>query len=113
MTEHFCGVRLMQHMDHVVPGHVHRVIYEELVSDPDLQVRALLDHCRVPFEPACLRSHETVRTVRTSSSEQVRQPISTGELDKWKPYEPYLAPLKESLGSVLAAYPAAPSEWTE
>lgn len=106
-------VRLMQHMDHVVPGHVHRVIYEELVSDPDLQVRALLDHCRVPFEPACLRSHETVRTVRTSSSEQVRQPISTGELDKWKPYEPYLAPLKESLGSVLAAYPAAPSEWTE
>jgi hypothetical protein len=62
----------------------------------------------LPFEAQCLRPHETQRAVRTSSSEQVRQPISAKGLENWRAYEPYLDPLKRSLGLVLDAYPDAP-----
>ncbi|MGE0740521.1 MAG: sulfotransferase [Hyphomonadaceae bacterium] len=102
-------VRLMAHFDAVVPGRVHRVIHEELVSDPEPHIRALLAYCDLPFEAACLRPHETQRAVKTASSEQVRQPISAKGLDDWKPYEPYLDPLKKALGPVLNAYPNAPA----
>jgi hypothetical protein len=68
-------VRLMAHLDAVLPGHVHRVIYERMVDDTEAEVRALLAACGLPFEEACLAFHETARAVRTASSEQVRQPI--------------------------------------
>ncbi|WP_395646093.1 sulfotransferase [Terricaulis sp.] len=102
-------VALMAHYDAVLPGRVHRVIHEALVTDPEPQIRALLDYCRLPFEDAVLRPHETQRAVRTASSEQVRKPISAKGLDDWKPYEPYLGPLKAALGPVLDAYPDPPS----
>jgi tetratricopeptide (TPR) repeat protein len=101
-------VELMAHFDQVLPGHVHRVIYEQLVADTEAQIRALLDALRLPFEPACLRFWETERAVRTASSEQVRRPVNRGGLDAWKPYEPWLGELKEALGQVLTSYPAAP-----
>ena len=68
-------VRLMAHVDAVLPGRVHRVIYERMVDDTEAEVRALLDHVGLEFEPACLEFHKTERAVRTASSEQVRQPI--------------------------------------
>ncbi len=101
-------VRLMAHMDAVLPGRVHRVIHEHLVADPEPHIRALLDYCGLPFEDACLRPHETGRAVRTASSEQVRQPISAKGLDDWRAFEPWLGPLKDALGPVLDAYPDAP-----
>jgi tetratricopeptide (TPR) repeat protein len=102
-------VMLMAHFDEVLPGVVHRVIYEEMVADPEAEIRRLLDYCGLPFEPACLAFHETKRAVRTASSEQVRQPIFKDGVDQWRHYEPWLGELKAALGPVLDAYPAAPS----
>lgn len=102
-------VELMTRFDAVLPGRVHRVIYEEMVADPERQVRALLAHCGLPFEDACLRFYENDRAVRTASSEQVRQPIFRDAAEHWRRFEPWLAPLKASLGPVLDSYPAAPA----
>ncbi len=101
-------VRLMAHVDAVLPGKVHRVIYERMVDDTEAEVRALLAFCGLDYEPACLEFHKTERAVRTPSSEQVRRPIYRDATEEWKPYEPYLGPLKDALGPVLDAYPEAP-----
>ena len=101
-------VTLMAHFDAVLPGRIHRVIYEEMVADPETQVRRLLDYCGLAFEPACLKFYENDRAVRTASSEQVRQPIFADGVDHWRHFEPWLDPLKTALGPVLAAYPEAP-----
>ncbi|MGD9965805.1 MAG: sulfotransferase [Hyphomonadaceae bacterium] len=101
-------VRLMAHYDGVLPGRVHRVIHEHLVADPETQIRALLDHCGLPFEAQCLRPHETKRPVHTASAEQVRQPISAKGLEEWRAFEPHLGELRDALGAVLDAYPAGP-----
>jgi hypothetical protein len=101
----------MRHFDAALPGRVHRVIYERLVEDPEGEVRRLLDHLGLPFEQACLRFYENERAVRTASSEQVRRPINREGMDQWRPYEPWLGPLKQALGPVLDAYPDAPEQW--
>ena len=101
-------VRLMAHVDAVLPGRVHRVIYEKMVDDTETEVRRLLDHCGLEFEPECLEFHKTERAVRTASSEQVRKPIYKSATDEWKAYDPYLVPLKQALGPVLDEYPNAP-----
>jgi Sulfotransferase family len=101
-------VTLMAHYDAVLPGRVHRLIYEDLVADTEREVRRLLDYLGVPFDPACLRFFETERPVATPSSEQVRQPIFTDAVDHWRHYEPWLGGLKAALGPVLEAYPATP-----
>jgi predicted Zn-dependent protease len=101
-------VELMAHFDAVLPGRVHRVLYERMVEDTETEVRRLLAHCGLPFEPACLRFYENERAVRTASSEQVRSPIYREGMDQWRHFEPWLGPLKESLGAVLEAYPLAP-----
>ncbi len=103
-------VTAMAHWDAVLPGRVHRVHYEAIVDDAEGEIRRLLAHCGLPFEEACLRFHENRRAVRTASSEQVRSPIYRESLEGWRPYEPWLTPLKEALGPVLAAYPDAPKE---
>jgi hypothetical protein len=102
-------VRLMAHVDSVLPGRVHRVIYERMVDDTEAEVRALLDHCGLDFEPGCLEFHKTERAVRTASSEQVRRPIYRDSTDEWRAYEAHLGPLKTALGDVVEAYPAAPA----
>jgi tetratricopeptide (TPR) repeat protein len=94
-------VDLMDHFDVVMPGRIHRVIYEEMIENVEPQIRRLLDYCGLPFEAACLRFHENERAVRTASSEQVRRPIYREGLDHWRNYEPWLGPLKEALGPAL------------
>lgn len=101
-------VALMAHFDTVLPGRVHRVVYERMVEDTDNEVRRLLDYCGLPFEAQCLRFFENERPVRTASSEQVRRPIFREGLDQWRHYEPWLAPLKAALGPVLDTYPEPP-----
>ncbi len=97
--------QLMAHFDRVLPGRVLRVHYEQLVADPEAQVRRLLEYCRLPFEASCLRFHENRRVVQTASSEQVRLPIYTEALDHWRHYEPWLGPLRTALGDVVERYP--------
>ncbi len=102
-------VRLAAHFDKVLPGVVHRVIYERMVEDTEAEIRALLAHCGLPFEEGCLRFFETERAVRTPSSEQVRRPIFREGAETWLHFEPFLGPLKDALGNVLASYPEAPN----
>jgi tetratricopeptide (TPR) repeat protein len=98
--------RFMRHFDQVQPGAVHRVINERLVEDPEREVRAMLDHVGLPFAEACLEFHKNDRAVPTPSAEQVRQPISSEGVGRWKDYEPWLGELKEALGAAL-------EHWTE
>ena len=101
-------VELMSHFDAVLPGRVHRVVYERMVQDTDTEVRRLLSYCGLPFEEQCLRFYENERAVRTPSSEQVRQPIFRDALEHWRHFEPWLGPLQQALGPVLDSYPATP-----
>jgi tetratricopeptide (TPR) repeat protein len=96
---------LMDQLDEVLPGRIHRVLYERVVDDPETEVRALLAYCGLPFEDACLRFWETDRAVRTASSEQVRRPIFKEGLDQWRAYEPWLGPLRDALGDMIDTYP--------
>jgi hypothetical protein len=102
-------VELMAFFDAVLPGRIHRVIYESMIEDTESEVRRLLEYCGLPFEDSCLRFYENERAVRTASSQQVRKPIFREGVDHWRHYEPWLDPLKKSLGPVLEAYPAAPT----
>jgi len=90
-------VALMSHWDSVLPGRVLRVDYEAVVEDTEEQVRRVLDHCGLEFERGCLEFYRTERTIRTASSEQVRQPIYRSAVDQWRYYEAHLGPLKQSL----------------
>ena len=101
-------VRMMAHVDAVLPGRVHRLIHEDLVENTEAEVRRMLDYLGLPFDDACLRFYETERAVRTPSSEQVRRPISREGLETWRKFEAWLDPLKEALGPVLDTYPDAP-----
>jgi predicted Zn-dependent protease len=101
-------VALLAHFDAVLPGRVHRVIYEQMIDDTEGEVRRLLDYCGLPFEASCLRFYENERAVRTASSEQVRQPIYRDGVDHFRHYEAWLGPLKAALGPVLDAYPSVP-----
>lgn len=94
-------VGLMDHWDIALPGKVLRVQYEDVVTDLETQVRRILDHCGLPFEEQCLNFHKTERSVRTASSEQVRQPINTRGLEPWRPFEAHLGPLREALGPLV------------
>ncbi|NNC98797.1 MAG: tetratricopeptide repeat protein [Gammaproteobacteria bacterium] len=101
-------VGLMAHYDQVLPGRIHRVLYEHTVGDTEAETRKVLEYCGLPFEPECLRFFENRRPVRTASSEQVRQPIYTSGVDQWQNYQQWLTPLKKALGPVLELYPQAP-----
>jgi hypothetical protein len=97
-------VRLMQLVDELQPGKIHRVIYERMVEDTEGEVRRLLDYLGLPFDEACLNFHSNERSVRTISAEQVRRPINREGLDRWKPYEQWLGPLKAALGGALETW---------
>jgi tetratricopeptide (TPR) repeat protein len=101
-------VELMAHFDEILPGRVHRIIYEDLVENPEEQVRRMLDYVGLPFEEQCLRFYETERVVDTISAEQVRMPLYKSGVSHWRHYEQWLGPMKEELGNVLAMYPAPP-----
>ncbi|HEX8381700.1 MAG TPA: sulfotransferase [Allosphingosinicella sp.] len=106
-------VRLLAHFDAVLPGRIHRVFHEALVEDSEAEIRSLLAHLGLPFEAACLRSHQNGRAVRTPSAEQVRRPINREGVDRWKGYELWLGPLKQALGPVLERYPEVPETWAD
>merc|ERR1711965_833204 len=93
-------VEVMNHWDKVLPGKILRVQYEDVVSNLENEVTRILEYCNLPFEDNCISFHKTERNVRTPSSEQVRQPIYKSGLEQWKNFEPWLGPLKESLGNI-------------
>jgi tetratricopeptide (TPR) repeat protein len=99
--------RLVDHFQQLAPGFVLDVDYEQVVADLEAQVRRILDFCNLPFEPECLRFHETERAVKTASSEQVRRPIYSSSVNLWRNYEHHLGELVEVLGPLLEGLPEA------
>ncbi len=98
-------LELMRHWDRVLPaGRILRVYHEDVVEDLEGSVRRLLAFCGLDFEPQCISFHETRRSVRTASSEQVRQAIYREGLDQWRHFEPWLEPLRAALGDALTRY---------
>jgi tetratricopeptide (TPR) repeat protein len=97
-------LELMRHWDQVLPHWILRVHHEDVVDDVGANVRRILDFCGLEFEPQCVEFHKTQRSVRTASSEQVRQPIYREGLDQWRHFEPWLDPLKQALGDALTRY---------
>jgi hypothetical protein len=96
----------MRHWDEVLPGRVLRVYHEDVVDDLEGNVRRLIGYCGLDFEPQCVSFHENRRSVRTASSEQVRQAIYRDGLEQWKNFEPWLGPLRDALGDALDRYRA-------
>jgi len=94
----------MDHWDAVLPNKVLHVQYEDLVRDPETNIRRLLGDCALPFEQACLAFHRTRRSVRTASAEQVRQPIYTSGVGYWRHFDRELQPLREALGDCLERF---------
>ena len=92
---------LMRHWDAALPGKILHVCNEDVVGDLEREVRRILAHCGLEFDPACLDFHKTRRAVRTPSSEQVRQPISRAGLDQWQNFDPWLDDLKIALGDAM------------
>jgi tetratricopeptide (TPR) repeat protein len=95
---------LMRHWDRVLPGRVLRIQHEDVVNDLEGNVRRMLDFCGLEFESRCIEFHKTERSVRTASSEQVRQPLFREGLDQWRHFEPWLEPLKSALGEAMDHY---------
>jgi tetratricopeptide (TPR) repeat protein len=86
--------RLMDHWRRVLPqGRLFEVNYERLVSWPQAEIRNVIAHIGLDWDPACLAPHVNTRLVRTPSGFQVRQRINTGSIDRWRNYEPWLGPL--------------------
>jgi tetratricopeptide (TPR) repeat protein len=98
-------LELMAHWDRALPGRVLCMRHEDVVDDLPGSVRRLLDFCGLEFEPQCVEFHKTRRSVRTASSEQVRQPINRDGLDQWRHFEPWLEPLRAALGDALDRAP--------
>lgn len=90
--------RIMDHWRAVLDIPIHTSVYEQLVAEPDARARALIAHCGLEWDDACLNFHESAGTVRTASSAQVRKPIYTTSRQRWRPYEKHLGPLIEALG---------------
>jgi tetratricopeptide (TPR) repeat protein len=84
---------LMAHWDSVLPGFILKVQHEDVIDDLETQVRRILDFCQLPFESSCLHFYKTKRTIKTPSSEQVRQPINSAARQQWKNFETHLNPL--------------------
>jgi tetratricopeptide (TPR) repeat protein len=87
--------RLMAHWRSTLPqGTILEVPYEKLVADPEAGIREIVQFAGLPWDPRCLKFHETERAVITASNWQVRQRISTSAAERWRNYERYLGPLR-------------------
>ena len=89
--------QLMEHWHALLPGRILDVAYEDLVSDTEGTIRQVLEHCDLPWQPACLNFHENLSPTNTASAAQVRQPVYTSSVAKWRHVEQWLAPLQAIL----------------
>ena len=79
-------LRLMQFWNDLLPGSIYTINYEDVITNPEIEIPKLLDYCDVKFEKSCLEFYKSKRPVKTASSEQVRQPMYKTGLDYWDNY---------------------------
>jgi tetratricopeptide (TPR) repeat protein len=96
---HYYGLyrRVMAHWDRTFPGYMLHVDYEALVAEPEDESRRLVAHVGLEWDDACLKPSDNRRAVHTASQWQVRQPIYSGAVGRWRAYEQYLGPLFDAL----------------
>jgi tetratricopeptide (TPR) repeat protein len=92
--------RLMDHWNALLPDRIYECNYETIIADQEAETRRLIDFLGLPWDDACLRFHETERSVTTPSRWQVRQPIYQSSVKRWKKYESKIGPLIEALGDL-------------
>jgi hypothetical protein len=90
--------QLMAHWQSVFPGRIHDVQYEALVADLEAVSRDMLSYLGLDWDENCLEFYRTVRPVGTASHWQVRQPVYTRSVERWRHYEPCLEELRAALG---------------
>ena len=88
---------LMEHWIRVLDIRLLEIRYEELVNDSERGIRDIVDFCGLEWHPACLSFYKNRRTADTPSYNQVRRPIYSSSINRWKNYEQYLEPLLRSL----------------
>lgn len=92
--------RLMAHWREAMTGPYLEIKYEDLVSEQETHSRRLIDFLGLEWEDACLEFHETKKQIFTFSSLQVRKPMNTSSIERWRCYEDHLKPLREALGDL-------------
>lgn len=92
--------RLMRHWNKVLPGRIFENRYEALIENQEQQSRRLIDYLGLPWDDACLRFFDREGSVNTYSRWQVRQPIYTSSIKRWRNYESEIQSLIESLGDL-------------
>jgi hypothetical protein len=88
---------MMAHWRKALPLPIHEVVYESMVENTEQETRALIAHCGLDWEDACLEFHKTHRPIRTASVIQVRKPIYKESVGRWNHYERHLEPLRRAL----------------
>ena len=88
-------LELMEFWREVLPQRMYEIDYEKVIADQEGETRKLLHHCNLVWDDSCLNYHQADRQVHTSSMYQVRQPIYTDSVHKWKCFEKELKPLIE------------------
>ncbi len=86
-------LRLMNHWKAVMPDNIYELRYETLTANPEAEVRNILDFLGLPWEESCLKFNERETTIKTFSYLQVRNPINTGSVGRWRNYEKHLGPI--------------------
>ena len=90
--------RLMKHWGQVLSLKGHHLRYEDLVTDPERETRALIEFLGLPWDDRCLVFHRNEHPVQTASAWQVRRPVYSHAVGRWRNYEKYLGALKKTLG---------------
>jgi tetratricopeptide (TPR) repeat protein len=91
-------IDLMRHWKQVLNIPILDVQYEELVRNQKQTSRMIVDFLQLEWNDKCLAFHESTRVVTTPSYNQVKQPVHSGSIDRWKNYTGFLQPLKHALG---------------
>jgi hypothetical protein len=94
----------MKHWTSMMGDRMLEVRYEDMVNDLENQAHRIINYLGLPWDDACLKFYENERTVLTASVTQVRKPIYKTSTNRWRKYEPYLKPLLEELGPLVAEY---------
>lgn len=87
--------KIMLFWNELYPGSIYTVNYENVINNPEHEVKLIFDYLNLEFEEACMSFYKSKRPVKTASSEQVRQPIYKSGIDYWKNFDNHLSILKE------------------
>jgi tetratricopeptide (TPR) repeat protein len=93
--------RLMAHWHHVLPARIFEITYEEMVRKQEEVSRELIAFCDLEWDSRCLDFYRSAHPIFTSSKWQVRQPMYSSSVGRWKNYAQFLGPLKELLSDYL------------